>query len=283
VAHEITPAQARARQARKKNSPRRKPKAQNETEDKSMKRIVNVTIKMLDRMSDPEAMGYEIAEEFEAIHNMMVEAAENDGISNHYTRAAAAFARGYQSNTGDYEYTHITDCLDLHSISISADGLAIMAAYICDIYADYIKFACKELGIDVPKTITALWDTKDAEPAEENTKNAETEEITMKKTYYVHYYKDFANTYNLYYAETAADLAALPEGAERITRKQALALASDEAWRRKADQAFSGYADTAIYPAADCNRYDEYGPIYVDWDDENRYVWNGRIVERVQK
>lgn len=70
------------------------------------------------------------------------------------------------------------------------------------------------------------------------------------KTYFVHYYKDFRNTYNLYYCETAEDYAALPEGAERITRKEALRLASAEAGRRKFDQSCCGNATSVIFPAA---------------------------------
>lgn len=38
------------------------------------------------------------------------------------------------------------------------------------------------------------------------------------KQYFVHYFRDFGNTYNLYYAECPEDFAALPDGAERISR-----------------------------------------------------------------
>lgn len=38
----------------------------------------------------------------------------------------------------------------------------------------------------------------------------------MKK-YYISYYRDFGNTYNLYWAETSEQIAALPENAKQIT------------------------------------------------------------------
>lgn len=72
----------------------------------------------------------------------------------------------------------------------------------------------------------------------------------MKKQYFVHYYRDFGNCYNLYYAECPEDFAALPEDAERITRRKAEQLCRDEKDRRKYDESFSGYADTIITPAA---------------------------------
>lgn len=71
----------------------------------------------------------------------------------------------------------------------------------------------------------------------------------MRRQYFVHYYKDFGNTYNLLYADTEEALKAVPEEAERITRKKAESLVADENRRRKADSSFSGYADNAIWPA----------------------------------
>lgn len=85
----------------------------------------------------------------------------------------------------------------------------------------------------------------------------------MKK-YYIHYYRDFCNTYDLYYAECPEDFDALPEGAERITRREAEQLCARENERRKWEQSSSGYADNRIYPAAG------------DWDnyclDETGYI-----------
>lgn len=70
----------------------------------------------------------------------------------------------------------------------------------------------------------------------------------MRK-YYVHYWRDFGNTYNLYYAETTEQEALAREmGAEQITRKRAEQLCRDENYRRKYDTAFSTYADNVIYP-----------------------------------
>lgn len=79
----------------------------------------------------------------------------------------------------------------------------------------------------------------------------------MKKQYFVHYYRDFGNCYSLYYAECPEDFAALPENAERITRREAEQLCRRENERRKYDQAFSGYASNVITPAAgDCCEFD---------------------------
>lgn len=77
------------------------------------------------------------------------------------------------------------------------------------------------------------------------------------KQYFVSYYRDFGNTYTLLYAECPEDFAALPENAERITRREAIQLCRDENERRKYDQSFSGYASTVITPAAgDCRELD---------------------------
>lgn len=70
----------------------------------------------------------------------------------------------------------------------------------------------------------------------------------MRK-YYVHYYKDFANTYRLFYTETEKQIASLPSEAHRISRKDAERLAREERERRKYDPSFSGYADIHIFPA----------------------------------
>lgn len=72
----------------------------------------------------------------------------------------------------------------------------------------------------------------------------------MKKQYFVHYTRDFGNCYCLYYAECPEDFAALPEDAERITRRKAVQLCREEKYRRKYDESSSGYASTIIVPAA---------------------------------
>ena len=71
----------------------------------------------------------------------------------------------------------------------------------------------------------------------------------MKK-YYINFYRDFGNTYSLMYTETDADAKALPDGAERITRKQAERYCRDELSAQIADPAFSGYASSSILPAS---------------------------------
>ena len=82
----------------------------------------------------------------------------------------------------------------------------------------------------------------------------------MKK-YYVNYYRNFGNTYNLISVEQsdAADLAAFKKltasaDYERITLKEAEALCKAERDRSKYDPAFSGYADSTIVPAAEAYR-----------------------------
>lgn len=83
----------------------------------------------------------------------------------------------------------------------------------------------------------------------------------MKK-YFANYYNGFGNAYDLRWADTAEDVAALIEwGYERVSRKEAERLCAAERWRRKYDQAFSGYADTHIWPAAlDRDYFDSFYP-----------------------
>ena len=94
----------------------------------------------------------------------------------------------------------------------------------------------------------------------------------MRRQYFVHYYKGFGNTYSLMYADTEEDLKLVPEGAERITRKKAESLASDENYRRRTDPSFSGYADNAVYPVGITN-YDRYLMEQERGFYKNGYVW----------
>ena len=96
----------------------------------------------------------------------------------------------------------------------------------------------------------------------------------MRRQYYIHYYKNFGNTYDLIYADTEDDLTLIPEDAERITRKEAEAFCSRENYRRKCDPSFSGFADNMIYPVG----LDSYkrSDIYND----HRFYRNGYIWER---
>ena len=91
----------------------------------------------------------------------------------------------------------------------------------------------------------------------------------MRK-YYINYYCDFGNTYNLAYTDTDAQAAeAEANGWERITRKQAESKCADENRARKTDPAFSGYADSLIYPYGyDC-----------DWRNDRHAEKNGCIIE----
>lgn len=90
----------------------------------------------------------------------------------------------------------------------------------------------------------------------------------MKK-YYVHYWNSFSNTYTLCWAESAEQMEeAEKNGYERITRKQAEKLCSDEIYRRKTDYAFSGYADSVILP------YGHDG----DWINDRRVYKDGHII-----
>lgn len=67
----------------------------------------------------------------------------------------------------------------------------------------------------------------------------------MKKAYYVEYYRDFGNTYNLYWAP--CDIT-VPASFERITRKKAENLCKRERQARRDNPDFSGCADTYIWP-----------------------------------
>ena len=95
----------------------------------------------------------------------------------------------------------------------------------------------------------------------------------MKK-YYISYYRDFGNTYILYWAETPEQIAALPENAKQITRRDAERKCAEEKAARKQSPSFSCFASAVILPA------DYSGE--EDWrDDPKRYRLNGCIVERI--
>ena len=69
----------------------------------------------------------------------------------------------------------------------------------------------------------------------------------MKKYYVDFGAEKFGNRYSLFY--TVAN-ESVPETAERITRRDASAYARAERARRKTDPAFSGFADTYIFPVS---------------------------------
>ena len=94
----------------------------------------------------------------------------------------------------------------------------------------------------------------------------------MKK-YYVDYWRDFANTYNVYYTDETMDGFEVPDEWERITRKEAERLVRRERWRREYDTSSSGYASAWIYPA-DLEEYEL--NLHA-----SRFEWDGLFVERV--
>lgn len=97
----------------------------------------------------------------------------------------------------------------------------------------------------------------------------------MRK-YYVHYYRDFSNTYTLRYTETPEqDALAISQGYERITRRQAISLCRDELDLRKYNPSCGGYASDVITP--------------IDYDEDREMPWEcnphmvkvGYIIERI--
>ncbi|MCD7737571.1 MAG: hypothetical protein LUH58_00805 [Lachnospiraceae bacterium] len=67
----------------------------------------------------------------------------------------------------------------------------------------------------------------------------------MEREFYVDYYRDFGNTYNLYYADTPE---MRPLCGEKISKERAMELIRQECWARRNDHSFSGCADAEIYP-----------------------------------
>lgn len=67
----------------------------------------------------------------------------------------------------------------------------------------------------------------------------------MKKYYIDFGAEKFGNRYSLFYTLSNESV---PETAERITRREAIAYARAERRRRVEEMAFSGYADTYIFP-----------------------------------
>lgn len=90
----------------------------------------------------------------------------------------------------------------------------------------------------------------------------------MAKKYWVHYYKNFGNTYNLFWTNSQIMEDLLPDGAEQISRKKALELARAEAWREKYDTGFA-MATAYIYPT-DC-------PLCPDLEAYGYHLESGRI------
>ena len=70
----------------------------------------------------------------------------------------------------------------------------------------------------------------------------------MKRKYWVHYYKDFSNTYELYWTNSPEMEEMLPDDSQQITRKKALEMARENAFREKYDSGFA-MGSSHIYPA----------------------------------
>ena len=90
-----------------------------------------------------------------------------------------------------------------------------------------------------------------------------------KRKYYVHYYMDFFNTYSLRYVDPDMPFV-VPDGWQRITRKEAVALAREESHRVSINSSFSGAADDAVRPAM----VHEFGDRrWVTWEDKQWAGW----------
>jgi hypothetical protein len=71
-----------------------------------------------------------------------------------------------------------------------------------------------------------------------------------ERKYFVRYISNFANMYDLRWADSENLIAMLKsKDYEQITREEAVRLCREEKQRRKYDPSFSGYADTVVIPA----------------------------------
>lgn len=82
----------------------------------------------------------------------------------------------------------------------------------------------------------------------------------MKK-YFVKYYNDFSNCYGLMWATNGMEV---PNGAQQITRREAIALCIEERRRRKEQPMSSGYADIYIYQVDLTDNEDDRNIIIID-------------------
>lgn len=70
----------------------------------------------------------------------------------------------------------------------------------------------------------------------------------MKRKYYVYYYKNFRNTYDLYYTENEENAKKMEDrGMQRITRREAVKLCREEKYRRE-NPSFAYFASATIKP-----------------------------------
>ena len=96
------------------------------------------------------------------------------------------------------------------------------------------------------------------------------------KSYYILYYRDFANTYNLCYCTTPEECkAAEAAGYERISRADAIRKCINENSARKHDPNFSGYGSNTILPWEYIKRREDYEICYPEEIGLtlNGYIW----------
>jgi hypothetical protein len=108
----------------------------------------------------------------------------------------------------------------------------------------------------------------------------------MRRKYYIHYWRNFENTFELYYADTPEEAAKLEEVEEvyRLTRKQAEQKARNEMWAREHDAAFSGYGAVYVLPArVFFNRDNDF--IFNPQEEicRGRFYLSGRVLEEITK
>lgn len=101
-----------------------------------------------------------------------------------------------------------------------------------------------------------------------------------RKNYYVRYYRDFANTYNLcwcYERNKNAKVKLEEDGFHRISKERALDLVYQELYRRRFDQSMGGYADSVIYPWNYDAMFDGYDDVdeHTGW---NKFYKDGDII-----
>lgn len=94
-----------------------------------------------------------------------------------------------------------------------------------------------------------------------------------RKKYFVVYYQNFSNTYNLYWTDCKEMEERLPAEAKRISRKEAEGLCADENRRRKHDRGSAFFADSAIYPS-------DFDGCNYDIETSKRHRKNGYIWEK---
>lgn len=99
----------------------------------------------------------------------------------------------------------------------------------------------------------------------------------MKTSYYVEYWHNFSNTYNLWHAPSGWPV---PEDWQRITRRRAERLAAAERRARKVDPAFSGYASAYVLPA-DAAEDDTCDIVAAAYDGRKYYFDGPGIIRRV--